>query len=105
MSKGLRNLTLITAGAAVVVVALLVYLNQSHGTAFASQVQATSTPDTIVVKQDDVLISLLASGALQAKQTAALSFTVTGKVVSIPVELGDHVLKGQIIATLDNTSA
>src|SRR5450432_164468 len=66
---------------------------------------AASTPETTVVTQGDLLITLNASGALQAIQTTSLSFTTTGKVASIAVDKGDHVLKGQMIATLDNTSA
>jgi HlyD family secretion protein len=91
--------------AAVAVIGIAVFFRMRQDTVPARAAgAATRAPETTVVQQGDLLITIGASGALQAHQTAALSFTATGKVASIAVEQGDHVLKGQIIATLDNTT-
>ncbi len=45
------------------------------------------------------------SGTVEEKNRTALSFATAGTVKSIDVRLGDHVVKGQLIGTLDDTSA
>ena len=46
-------------------------------------------------------LPLTVSGTVQARTQADLAFRVGGKVVSRPVEVGDHVAAGQVLATLD----
>jgi RND family efflux transporter MFP subunit len=41
------------------------------------------------------------SGSVLPRTSAALAFRVGGKVVTRPVEVGDHVKAGQVLATLD----
>ena len=41
------------------------------------------------------------SGLAKASTEANLSFKVAGTILSLPVKVGDHLQKGQIIATLD----
>ncbi len=38
---------------------------------------------------------------VQARHETALSFRIAGKVIARPVEVGDHVRKGQVLAALD----
>jgi multidrug efflux system membrane fusion protein len=45
--------------------------------------------------------SLTLSGTVQARTLADLAFRVAGKVVQRPVEIGDHVRAGQVLARLD----
>jgi multidrug efflux system membrane fusion protein len=45
--------------------------------------------------------TLTLSGTVQARTLAELAFRVGGKVVTRPVEVGDHVRAGQVLATLD----
>ncbi len=44
------------------------------------------------------------SGVLQATESANLSFEVSGKVESVSVSLGEDVIKGQVLAVLDEAS-
>lgn len=44
-----------------------------------------------------------ATGKLTAKDKVALSFEVSGRIKSIPVKVGQKVLKGEIIALLDDS--
>ncbi len=44
---------------------------------------------------------LVLSGSVQARTLADLAFRVGGKVVDRPVEVGDHVRAGQVLARLD----
>jgi HlyD family secretion protein len=66
---------------------------------------APVAPETATIDHGDLLVAVSASGTLQPNQKVTLAFAATGKVASIPVEQGDHVLKGQVIATLDNQTA
>ena len=44
---------------------------------------------------------LVLSGTVQARIQADLAFRVAGKVIARPVDIGDHVTKGQVLARLD----
>ncbi len=44
-----------------------------------------------------------ATGTLAAQDEVALAMKVTGQIVELNVDLGDHVKKGQVIARLDTT--
>ena len=44
---------------------------------------------------------LIYSGTIQARTLADLAFRVGGKIVARPVEVGDHVRAGQVLAQLD----
>lgn len=46
--------------------------------------------------------ALTLSGSVQARTLADLAFRVGGKVVDRPVEMGDHVRAGQVLARLDH---
>lgn len=43
-----------------------------------------------------------ASGQLEANQTAAISTRVMGRITSLSVKVGDHVNKGQVLATVSD---
>ena len=45
--------------------------------------------------------SMTLSGTVQPRRLAALSFRVGGKLIERPVEIGDHVRAGQLLARLD----
>ncbi|EKO3824684.1 efflux RND transporter periplasmic adaptor subunit [Vibrio harveyi] len=53
------------------------------------------------VKDSNSASSKSFSGIVHAKESASLSFRVPGTVESVLVKKGDHVEKGQVIATLD----
>ncbi|MBT9098880.1 efflux RND transporter periplasmic adaptor subunit [Methylovulum psychrotolerans] len=43
------------------------------------------------------------AGEVRARFETTLSFRVTGKILARPVEIGDRVRKGQLLASLDNS--
>lgn len=44
------------------------------------------------------------SGTITANKSINISFQVSGTILSIPVEMGDYVKKGQLIALIDDTT-
>jgi RND family efflux transporter MFP subunit len=56
---------------------------------------------TAIVKRQDIVESVNASGELQAKQSAELRFNTPSKVVWLGIEKGDQVKKWQSVASLD----
>jgi macrolide-specific efflux system membrane fusion protein len=60
---------------------------------------------TALVARGDVDETVLATGALQPSQLVSVGAQVSGRVESLKVELGDHVTKGQVIATIDPVPA
>ncbi len=43
------------------------------------------------------------AGEIKARTETVLSFRVSGKIIARPIEIGDHVLKGTLLAKLDLT--
>ena len=60
---------------------------------------------TALVTRGDVEDTVLATGALQPVQLVSVGAQVSGRVISLSVGLGDHVTKGQVIATIDPVPA
>ena len=60
---------------------------------------------TATVARGDVEDTVLATGALQPFQLVSVGAQVSGRVVSLKVRLGDHVSKGEVIATIDPVPA
>jgi RND family efflux transporter MFP subunit len=68
-------------------------------------------PDTINVKtinlskqQGGSSDQIIYSGTLQADKMIDLSFQVSGTINSFPVQAGDYIKKGQLVATVDETT-
>jgi membrane fusion protein, macrolide-specific efflux system len=89
-----RNLLIVAA----IVVAPALYL------AFPRQ-QQTPQLATASAQRGDVEDVVLATGALQPVQLVSVGAQVSGRVVALSVNLGDHVTKGQVIATIDPVPA
>lgn len=88
--------------------ALLVLFNLA---ACSGKKEQKKTPDTISVTvqnlsepDSDTGNRIVYNGILQADQVIDLSFQVSGTINSFPVKSGDFVRKGQIIATVDETT-
>ncbi|MEP7285210.1 MAG: efflux RND transporter periplasmic adaptor subunit [Chloroflexota bacterium] len=100
MFKRLRNLIIL----AIVVIAVAVFIRfrSSASTAAATNgiVQETST-----VERGEVALSVSATGQIQPLQKVAINFPTNGTVTTINVKEGDHVLKGQTLATLDSQAS
>jgi macrolide-specific efflux system membrane fusion protein len=60
---------------------------------------------TAIVTRGDVEDTVIATGALQPIQLVSVGAQVSGRVLSLKVGLGDHVSKGEVIATIDPVPA
>ena len=60
---------------------------------------------TAIVTKGDVEDTVIATGALQPIQLVSVGAQVSGRVISLQVGLGDHVTKGEVIATIDPVPA
>src|SRR2546423_11651872 len=101
MYKRLRALLIIalvvSVGAAAVVRFQMTARSLRGALTGSSTVQETSTVD-----RGDIVLTVSASGSIQANQNVSLAFPVNTKVTAINVQEGDHVLKGQTIATVNS---
>ena len=61
--------------------------------------------ETMKVSQTSVSVTGVFSGTVEEKKRTQLSFATAGTVRTMNVRLGDRVEKGQLIGTLDDTSA
>jgi membrane fusion protein, macrolide-specific efflux system len=98
---GMKRRTIIinsVLAAAVLVVAGLAWAAFGHSTAQA----ATSTG---TVGQGTVLATSTASGTVIAPDDVGLNFGSSGTVTSVRVKVGEKVSKGEVLATIDTTSA
>jgi multidrug efflux pump subunit AcrA (membrane-fusion protein) len=73
----------------------------------AQQAQTAAEPElqTTTVRTGSIVISATGSGTLIAAKTADIGFGTSGQVSQILVEVGDHVEEGQLLATVDDTTA
>jgi len=72
--------------------------------------QNTTTNNTVAgravpVSRGAVVATVSASGSVQSGNTASADFATAGTIASISVKVGDAVTKGQVLATVDPTSA
>src|SRR5215470_18032557 len=66
---------------------------------------ASAATRVATVGRGTVLTTVSASGSLEPRQTLSASFASSGTVKSIPVQVGQHVKKGQVLARLNAASA
>lgn len=64
----------------------------------------SNQPKTYTVERRDVAQEVAFTGTLRSQQRAQLAFETTGTVVSLPVEVGQAVSEGQVLARLDQRS-
>jgi len=61
--------------------------------------------ETFVVKKGDFLQTVAVSGKVIPSESVQLSFNQSGKIISVPVRVGQSVFLGQTIASLDSREA
>jgi HlyD family secretion protein len=88
----------IIAGVVLVLVLAVVFINGRARSSGASQYQ------TDPAKRGDLAAAVGATGSVRAIQSAILNWQVTGTVEAVNVQAGDQVRKGDVLATLANTS-
>ncbi len=97
MSRLFKN-KLTIAILAVVVLGALVFVGMSM-----SARAATPARQATQVTRGDIQATVLSSAALQPASDLSLTFGAAGTIASIAVKPGDHVTKGQALATLDTS--
>ncbi len=90
--------TWIIVGVVAAVVLIIVLLNARARASGASQYQ------TEPVQRGELVATVGATGSVRAVQSAILNWQTTGTVASVNVKAGDKVKKGDVLATLQNTS-
>jgi multidrug efflux pump subunit AcrA (membrane-fusion protein) len=65
---------------------------------------AAATQQFVAVSQQTLKQTVSASGTIEPAQQKDVSFSSSGTVTSVDVEVGDKVTKGQKLATIDNSS-
>jgi macrolide-specific efflux system membrane fusion protein len=89
---------------ALAVVVMAAWAYTSFSTAEAADSGAGGSR-TIAAAQGTVTATVSASGTVRSASTASATFGTSGTVTEIRVQVGDKVTKGQVLATVDDTSA
>ncbi|MGD2144661.1 MAG: efflux RND transporter periplasmic adaptor subunit [Anaerolineae bacterium] len=82
-------------GAAAAVAGVLVWRLQQQS-ALSTEILRSA-----VVKNGNMLIAVSASGSIEPEERADLAFQISGRVATVPVEVGDQVQAGDLLACLD----
>ena len=71
--------------------------------AIASCRKATPAPayETVPVARRDIIVSATASGVIQPILTLSVKSKASGEIIAMPVQTGDEVQKGQLLAKVD----
>jgi HlyD family secretion protein len=77
---------------------------KSLGQSDAGSLKAT-TVSTSVVKRGNLTISVSSTGIVEPISSVELKSKASGEIIELPVEEGDRVTMGQLIARLDPTTA
>jgi macrolide-specific efflux system membrane fusion protein len=100
--KGLSRVAINLALVAVIIaIGVGAYLVIGGGGGETALGQTTTT----TVSRGTVRSTVSASGTIESAETAGASFTTSGTVTDVLVEVGDHVREGQILARVDDASA
>lgn len=74
---------------------------------FGSSNEAESSPTTIstaVAKRGNLTITVSSTGVVEPILTVDLKSKASGEIIRLPIDEGDRVKKGQLIASLDSTT-
>jgi len=79
------------------------YFLTGPGKAKAAATQTGPSYHTATVRRGDIILSATGAGTLVASRSVDLSFSTSGTVAELDVQLGDRVTSGQVLAKLGNT--
>lgn len=93
--------------AVVVVVACLGYVgvNALQGASARQAMVESTAAETAVVQRDTIRVTIDGSGSLAPNDEVTLAFSSGGKVVEVPVDVGDVAQAGDVLARLDDVDA
>ena len=94
MKKKTRNTLIIITAVIVLLAAGAFYFLQTK--------EPTQDYETQTAQRGNIESSVLAIGMLQASKLVSVGSQVSGQVLNLPVPLGGHVNKGDLIAEIDN---
>lgn len=94
MKKTTRNTLIIITAVIVLLAAGAFYFLQTK--------EPTQDYETQTAQRGNIESSVLAIGMLQASKLVSVGSQVSGQVLNLPVPLGGHVNKGDLIAEIDN---
>lgn len=86
-----------------ILVALLVAVAVVAAFTFRDRAIAVETATAVAVSAGDNAAVLQATGYVVARREATVSAQITGTLVAVNIEEGEHVAKGQVLARLDPT--
>ena len=78
---------------------LFVFMLLGHSCQKPVKAKAIKIVPTLV----ETTVSSLSSGIVEAKMQSDLAFGIIGRIDKVDVKIGDKVIKGQILASLENT--
>jgi HlyD family secretion protein len=87
---------------AIIIAVVVVAWGAFGGSGLNAGAQKESPPSTARVVRGSIEETLSATGTVASSQAAVLSFAGSGQVVDIPVEEGQAVQAGQVLARLDS---
>lgn len=64
----------------------------------------TESLETVTVERGPLISFITADGAVRSEQSAILSWEISGEASEVLVEVGDQVVRGQLLASLTQTS-
>ncbi|OGO10563.1 MAG: hypothetical protein A3K46_03040 [Chloroflexi bacterium RBG_13_60_9] len=94
MKKHWRTILILVILAAAAVIGVILVQN-------ANARQQANSLQTAVVERGTLTASIGATGSIQAKQQAAMTFSISGRVGKVNVRMGDRVRAGQVLIELD----
>jgi HlyD family secretion protein len=101
-ARGMRRRTLlINIGLAVLLIAVLVF---ALITALAPR-RNTNVERTVAVTRGTVTAAVTASGNAESSLSTPVSFVTQGVLTTVAVSPGDHVIRGQLLASIDDADA
>jgi HlyD family secretion protein len=100
----LRTHLILTAGVALVMAPLLSGCDSSAPASEAKDVPPALTVFTVAANKQSIDRNVVATGSVVAWQDLSIGTEITGlKVVAVPVDEGDVVKRGQLLAQIDDT--
>ena len=90
--------------ALVLIVIVTAFMIMSNKRTAADNVELIESLQTEAARIDSLIATVGATGTVRTNQTANLTWSTSGNVSEVLVEVGDHVEKDDVLALLDETS-